>query len=157
MRWVHRAEDAALVACVVALVFLSFAQIALRTLLGVALPWSEPLVRHLVLWSSFLGALIAARQDRHIRIDALLRVSPAPARRLMEGAAALGSAAVCLALTVISIRYLRDERSFGAHSLLGIPAWQLQVIFPLTFGGMGLRFLHRFASSLQPADLRGQT
>ncbi|MEW6752746.1 MAG: TRAP transporter small permease [Candidatus Latescibacterota bacterium] len=155
LRCLHRLEDAALVVLVAALLLLSFAQILLRTLSAVAWLWAEPLARHLVLWSCFLGALIATRQDRHIRIDALLRMSPVPARRLMEGTASLCSAALCLALAGISVQHLRNEHALGGRPFLGIPAWELQLIFPLAFGGMGLRFLHRLLVLLRAPSRQG--
>ncbi|MEE2832280.1 MAG: hypothetical protein VYD18_07960, partial [Candidatus Latescibacterota bacterium] len=55
----HRLEEGVLVMLVGALLVLAFSQILLRNFLGITWLWGDPLVRHLVLWASFLGALIA--------------------------------------------------------------------------------------------------
>lgn len=140
-RILHRLEEGFLVFFLGSMLILSFAQIALRNLFSINLLWAEPLIRHLVLWNGFLGALIATRQDKHIRIDALLRLCSPRTRALLQISTSLFSAAVCLLLTWVAVRFLNDERAFGAGSLLHLPAWQWQLIFPLTFGGMSLRFL----------------
>lgn len=133
-------EDAGLVVLAACLFTLAFAQILLRNLLGVALPWADPLVRHLVLWTSLVGALLAARQGRHIRIDALLRILPPRGRRIAQAAGDLGAAVVCLLLCGLALRFVLDERAYGDIAFLGTPRWVLEVIFPVAFGGMGVRF-----------------
>jgi len=140
IRFLHRLEGTALVALMGSLILLAFAQIALRNLFSITLLWAEPLLRHLVLWSGFLGALIATRRDKHIRIDAFLRLGSPPTRALLQSIAGLFSAAVCLLLFWVSIQFLQDERAFDTRTFLDIPSWYLQLIFPLTFGGMALRF-----------------
>lgn len=143
LRLIHRLEETALVILVGSMVVLAISQIILRNLFSVSLLWAEPLIRHLVLWSGFIGALIATRENKHIRIDAILRVCSPRTRLLLDGSSLLLSAAVCLLLTWVSIQFLRDERFFAIDTHLHLPAWQLQLIFPLTFGGMFLRFLHQ--------------
>ena len=78
--FIHRLEDGLLFLLMSTLVLLSVAQIALRNAFGITFLWSEPLVRHLVLWCGFLGALIATRLDKHIRIDAVLLLLPGRVR-----------------------------------------------------------------------------
>ena len=147
----HRLEEGVLVLLVGSLLVLAFAQILLRNFLGITWLWGDPLVRHLVLWSSFLGALIATRLDRHIRIDAVLRLLP---RRPRLVAAALGdaiAAAVCLILTPLAARFVIDEHDYGGDAFLGLPRWTLQLVFPIVFGGMGLRFAGRAVTGIRSA------
>lgn len=141
----HHLEEGFLVLLVVALIMLASAQILLRNFLDVTWLWADPLIRHLVLWASFVGALIATRDDRHIRIDAGLRLLPVRGRRIV---AALGDSiagAICLTLTPFAVRFVMDERVHGGDALLELPRWILQLVFPLVFGGMGLRFCARAA------------
>jgi len=157
LRLIHRLEETALVILVGSMIVLAISQIILRNFFSVSLLWAEPLIRHLVLWSGFIGALIATRENKHIRIDAILRVCSPRTRLLLDGISLLLSAAICLLLTWISIQFLRDERSFSTDTLLHLPAWQLQLIFPLTFGGMFLRFLHQALSRLVACARKGRT
>lgn len=136
----QRLEEGLLVLLMSVTVLLSFAQIALRNLFSISLLWADPLLRLLLLWTGFLGALIATRQRKHIRIDALLRFAPARWRLLLEGTGALFSALVCAALTWVAIQFLLDEREAGTTGVWELPTWELQLIFPLTFGVMALRF-----------------
>ena len=136
----RRLEDALLAALVIALILLSAGQILFRNFLGMAGMWMDPVVRHLVLWSAFLGAVVAAREHKHIRIDALLRIS-GPVQRdwsLLLGEAF--STVTCGVLSWFSVGFILDERSYGTIGALDLPTWILQLIFPAAFGAMTCRF-----------------
>lgn len=145
---VHRLEETVLLLLMGSMIVLACSQIVLRNLFAITLLWAEPMIRHLVLWSGFIGALIATRADKHIKIDAAMRLFSPRQRDLLQGFTSLFSAVICLLLTWVSIRFFLDERAFGGSAFLAIPTWQLQLIFPLTFGAMSLRFLSRFGRNL---------
>lgn len=153
-RILQRLEEGFLVLLMGAMVLLAFTQIILRNFFSTALFWADPLIRHLVLWTSFLGALIATRREKHIKIDVLLRFLSPAKRRLIEGLTEFFSALVCGLLTWISLRFIGDESAYGGREFLDIPTWKLQLIFPLTFGLMALRFLFQAGRDL--LKFRGQ-
>lgn len=138
----QRIEDTCLVLLVSLLLLLVFAQILLRNV-GVTWIWTDPVVRHLVLWTSFLGALIATRDDGHIRIDAGLRLLPPTARHLGGALSDVVAAVICLLLTPPAVRFVMDEHTFGGDLIPGLPRWLVQLVFPLVFGGMAIRFSGR--------------
>ncbi len=144
-----RVEDSTLVALVAALVVVASSQIALRNLFSVTLVWADPLVRHLVLWSGFVGAVVATRGNRHIRIDFLLRFCSHGARNGIQLATNLCSSGVCLVLFATAVEFIHDEREFGYLGVFDIPVWYLQLIFPATFGLMTVRFLAQAASRIR--------
>ncbi len=148
VRLFQRLEEAVLVLMMGGMILLAFAQIILRNFFSITLLWADPLIRHLVLWTSLLGALIATRLDKHIKIDALLRFLPPGKRRFLQGLSWMFSALVCGLLTWISLIFIGHEREFGMRAFLDIPTWQLQLIFPLSFGLMALRFLRRGVGTL---------
>ena len=154
LRLLHRMEEGFLAVLVGAMILLAFAQIILRDLFAASLPWGDPLIRHLVLWTSFLGALLATRRGKHITIDLLPRLLSGRRRNLVEAATGLYSALMCAVLTWISLRFISHERSFGSREFLDLATWELQLIFPLTFGLMSVRFLLRAGRSI--ACLRGR-
>ncbi|MBT3342924.1 MAG: TRAP transporter small permease [Gemmatimonadetes bacterium] len=137
----RRVEDGVLLFLVGLLVVLSCAQILLRNLFELTYFWLEPLTRHLVLWSSFLGALVATREGQHIRIDAVLRLLPPIWRRRATTAGEIIAATVCALLGLIALRFVADERTYGGEIFLGLPQWSVQIIFPIVFLFMALRFL----------------
>lgn len=150
----HRCEDALLAGLVCLLLLLACGQILLRNL-GITWMWAEPVVRHLVLWTSFQGALVATREDGHIRIDAALRLLP-PAVR--QGAAAVGESAaaiICLLLTPAAVRFVMDERDYGSELIPGLPRWVAQLVFPLVFGAMAVRFGGRVVRRIRHGIWRG--
>ncbi len=149
----HKLEEGLLAALMSVLVLLTAFQILLRALFSVTLPWADPLIRHLVLWTGFLGAMVACRLDKHIRIDALLRLSPPRWSGALEAAGSLFAAGVCVLLVWTAIRFVADERSYGTVSFGDVSTWLLQLIFPLAFGVMAVRFLRRGISRLR--KLRG--
>lgn len=127
-----------LLVCVLLLV--SFAQILLRNFFGLTLLWAEPFVRHLVLWLGFIGALIATRQDKHVKIDALLHLFPPRLKKLVQIFCSFFSAAVCTLLAWTALRFVADEREYATQAFDGFAAWKLQLVFPLVFAAMALRY-----------------
>lgn len=147
-----RAEGWLLVALVWLMVVLAFTQVLLRTLYthaGLAwsnvllgkVDWAEPLARLLVLWVSVLGASLITRENKHIRIDLLSLALPVKWRPLREKVLSGASSALCALLFLVSLRHIDMERAFGEHLLLGIPTWVCQIILPIGFFIMALRFL----------------
>ena len=145
---VHRLEDSVLCLLMTSLMLLAVGQIAMRNLFGISFLWSEPLIRHLVLWCSFLGALIACRMDRHIRIDAVQQLLQGRWKLVAQLVASLASAFVCGLLTWVAGHFLADERAYGGQGVFDLPTWILLLVFPLTFGFMTMRYLGRSARSV---------
>jgi TRAP-type transport system small permease protein len=46
--------------------------------------WSEELAQYLLVWTGFLGLMIAARRRSHIRIDVFINLLPRPLRLVWE-------------------------------------------------------------------------
>ena len=141
LNWLHRLEEGLLVVLMATMIGVATAHILARNLFEVTFLWADPLIRILVLWTSFLGALMATRLDKHIKIDVLLRFVPPRYNKLLLLFSNLFSAGICALLTKISIRFLQDEYAFSTAGALGLPTWVLQLIFPLTFGLMACRFI----------------
>ena len=68
-RWLARTEGIALVLFLGAMVGVSFLQVILRNVFQSGIDGADVLLRHGVLWVALLGASLATRQARHIRID----------------------------------------------------------------------------------------
>ncbi|MCK5573045.1 MAG: TRAP transporter small permease subunit, partial [Bacteroidetes bacterium] len=71
-----RVETVLLVLFLGVMVVLAFAQVVMRNIFQTGFLWGDPLVRHLVLWVGFMGAAIAASDERHISIDAINKFLP---------------------------------------------------------------------------------
>ncbi|MDR1932552.1 MAG: TRAP transporter small permease [Spirochaetales bacterium] len=62
-----------LAACLLfSLTILLAVQIFMRFVLGTGLSWSEELSRYMFVWSIYFGCILAAKEDKHIRVTAQL-------------------------------------------------------------------------------------
>jgi len=138
--WLGKAEQVLLAIFLSLMILVAFCQIVLRNLFTTGLPWGDTLVRYLVLWVGFIGAALAAREGKHIRIDVALQWLPGVGSDLFQFITNLFSAGVCGVLTVAAYRFIQNEAMMGETSALGCPVWLLQVIIPITFALMTLRF-----------------
>lgn len=151
IRILHRVEDGLIVTVLLLMVLLAVAQIVLRNLAGTSLIWVEPFLQHGVLWIGLLGAMIASRKDEHIRIDIASHYFPRPVRRLLAILVDLFTCGICTLVAWHSAGYVREEMSFGTEGFLGLPSWILQLIIPIGFGVIALRYAILFVM-----DVRGQ-
>lgn len=138
---IHRLEDSLLMFLLTGMILLATAQILLRNLWDTSLAWADPSLRVAVLWIALLGALAATRDDHHIRIDLLTRFLPDRARRYSLMVSDLFSALVCGLMAWHGARFVSFEWQDGNILFASVPAWACELIIPLGFGLMALRFL----------------
>jgi TRAP-type C4-dicarboxylate transport system permease small subunit len=122
------------------MILIAFLQIVLRNIFATGIAWADPLVRNLVLWVGFVGAAIATREGRHITIDVLPPWVPQQGKAIIGVIVQLFSAFICGLLTFAAVKFVRNEALMGSVTFLGIPAWVPQLILPVIFGIMALRF-----------------
>ena len=137
----HRAEDALLVLLLSAMIVLAGTQILLRNLLDSGFVWIDPLLRVLVLWLGLIGATVATRNNRHIRIDLLSKLFSRNTHRLIQSIIGQVSAWTCLVVAWYGFKWIQMDYVDGVTSFAGVPAWLLEVIIPVTFALIGLRYL----------------
>jgi TRAP-type C4-dicarboxylate transport system permease small subunit len=154
--WLRYIENGLLTALVLLLVVLAGAQIILRDLFHSGLGFADPLMRQLVLWTGMLGALAAVRDDKHIALDVLQRfLNPAAqkaARVLTFGFAAT----ICAVMAYYGYAMVQLDYESGtpSNAFASLPAWMTEIILPVAFGLMALRFaLRAFAPPAHPHAL----
>lgn len=141
LKYLHRLEDGLLVTLLSLLILLASTQIFLRNFFDSGIVWIDPLLRMLVLWLSLIGAAVAARQQKHIQIDVLTRLlKPGPLRAVMM-LVNLFSAGICLTIAWTGTTWIMFDYQDQVTGFLGIPAWMLEIIIPLSFTLIGLRFI----------------
>ena len=146
---IGRLEKAIMVLFLGLMIVAAFAQIALRNFMGVGLPWSESLVRYLVLWVGFIGASLAAREGRHITIEVIKLRPSAGGRRYLAAVSELCAVGVCTVMTWAAVKFVRDDAQIGNRTFLDLPTWVLETIIPAAFAIMSLRFLLRAIRALR--------
>lgn len=71
-----------IVACLAAMVVLVFGNVVLRYAFNSGIAVSEELSRWLLVWLTFLGAIVALRQHAHLGVDTLVRALPRVGKRV---------------------------------------------------------------------------
>lgn len=140
IKTLHRLEDSLLVLLLGCLILLASTQIILRNLFDTGLVWVDPLLRVMVLWLGLLGAAVAAREHKHIQIDVLTRLFNKNASLLVQITVDQFSAWVCLIVAWHGARWIQLDYADAITSFIGIPAWILEIIIPISFAVIGIRF-----------------
>lgn len=141
LRIISWTEETFLCLLLSAMIILACTQIFFRFFFSEGFVWADPLLRYLVLWAGLFGAVVATKSGQHITVDILSHLLPATFKRWLQAGLNLFSAGVCIVLTYAAVNFVRDEALYGGRGLLHIPSWGLNLVFPIAFGFISLRFL----------------
>lgn len=152
LHYTNVVEDGMLVLLLAAMIIIAAVQILLRNVWDTGFAWGDPLLRIMVLWVGLLGAMIATRKDNHISIDILTRYLSARSKRVTGLVSDLFTLCVCTVLTYHGARFVMQDQEAVVIAFSGLPAWWFELVIPVGFAVMSLRYAARCV-----AGLRGQT
>ncbi len=135
-----RAENILAATILLAMVLLPVIEVVARLGIGRGIPGGIPLTQNLTLWIGFVGAVIAARENRLLQ---LATGNFLPERYAVAAKAfthAVG-AAVCVLLAEGSRQLVVIERDSPIDLALGINTYHAQLILPIAFGLLALRLV----------------
>jgi TRAP-type C4-dicarboxylate transport system permease small subunit len=155
-RYGRAAENVALVTLLTSMMLLAVGQIVLRQVFSTGIIWADELVKIIVLWLAMFGAVAAARDNRHIRIDALSHLLPAIVVRYTRVFVDLFAAVVCAVVAWQAFRYMQLEIEFEDTVLIDTPAWIAHAIIPAAFGLMSYRFVVGVVARVANINLPGR-
>ncbi len=134
-----------LILCLFLILGFAVLSIVLRWL-GESPSWLDPLVRHIVFLSAFLGGSLATSKNVHIKVDLLTKVVEASSSKVLHWLHRNLVAFFCFVTTLILMKASFDfflvEKEFGAPAILGIHSAYLVGIIPFGMGLISLRFLN---------------
>jgi TRAP-type C4-dicarboxylate transport system permease small subunit len=145
---ISRVEQALIAALLTVMILLAFSQIVLRNFFSTGIDWSDSLVRYLVVWVGFIGAAIAVREGKHITIDILSRWVSGSGSRIIQSASQFISAVICGLLSWAAVKFVIFEGQMGSTTFGELPEWVPELIIPVTFGLMTLRYTLRLLNDL---------
>jgi TRAP-type C4-dicarboxylate transport system permease small subunit len=148
-------EESLLALLLGVMIILATSQIFMRNLWESGVDWSDPLLRVLVLWLGLLGAMAATRDGSHIKIDLLSKLLPAAAARFLDPITNLVSASICAIVCYHASRFVMMEYEDGISAFATVPAWLCEIIIPIGFGLMALRFSASTVTGLFTPQQRG--
>ncbi|HUD43732.1 MAG TPA: TRAP transporter small permease [Dokdonella sp.] len=139
--WLHRVEDGLIAVAVLVLILVAGAQILLRNVFETGLAFADPMLRALVLWTAMLGALAAARENRHIGLDIVTFFVRGRAARALRVVSLGFAAAICTAMAWYSVTLVQLDWDSGAEAFAGVPVWAVESILPVGFALLALRLI----------------
>ena len=141
LKALRRIEDGLLALILAAMIAVAAYQVVARNLFDTGLMWGDALVRVLVIWVALIGAMVASRNDDHIRIDVLARFAPSRWRRPLKRFANAFTCAVMGVFAWHSTRFVRFEYEDGIIAFASVPAWLCEAVLPVGAAVIGLRYL----------------
>lgn len=146
----RRIEDIFLATLLSLMILLAGWQIVQRNFIGGGMIWGDELLRLMVLWLGLLGAMAASRDNRHVAIDLLLRFLPKKFKPPVQVMLHLFTAIICGMLAFYSLKFVQMEHEYQTEVLTGLPAWWFELILPIGFGMMSLRYLGHLRRTIYP-------
>ena len=131
------------------MVVLAFLQVLLRNLFSYGFLWADPLLRYMVMWVGFLGAVIATREGKHFGVDFLNRYFPP---RILKGVKIfidLFAAIVSFLLMKAAFQFLFEAIGADEKDLFDLPKRIYFAIIPIGFGLIGLQFFFNVINHLR--------
>lgn len=142
--FLKRCEDALLVLLLLGMIGMAAGQVLLRNFFDGGVYWGDSAVRVMVLWVTMLGAMVASRDDSHIRIDLVGRFLFELKKPLLESMVArinYGFTGLILALFCwASSQFVYYEYVDQSIAFANVPAWLCEAVMPLGSGIMALRY-----------------
>jgi TRAP-type C4-dicarboxylate transport system permease small subunit len=151
VRIITWAENTLLITMLALMVLLAAAQILLRNFLDMSIFGADQLLRLLVLWVAFMGAVAASREGKHIHVDVIARWLPGRVKAGVGALTDLFTLVVCLLLAWQALRFMQSARDSGEMAFGSLPVWVAETILPLAFTLIALRYALRFVHHVQQA------
>ena len=129
-----------LVILITVMAALAITQIFLRNFFHGGLVWAEPMLRTMILWVAMFGAMVATRDNKHIRIDVLTHYFPAVAVGWINVITHGFSSAICLLIAGHGARFVGMETEQVTLAFASVPTWFVASAIPLAFVVMAIRF-----------------
>ncbi len=141
IHWIEKIEEWLLVVLLFSMIVIASSQVILRNIFDMGLMWGDGSVRVLLLWVAMFGAMVASRNDEHIRIDLIGRIIPETYRKRYAMICYLFTAFVLGVFSVSSaefvyFEYLDQTKAFGR-----VPAWMCELIMPMGAFTMCVRYM----------------
>jgi TRAP-type C4-dicarboxylate transport system permease small subunit len=127
------------------MILLAFSQVILRNCFSTGFLWADTLLRHMVLWIGFIGASIAAHEEKHINLDIVSRFASPRVTHVIRIITNLFPSIVCLFLAhagwVFLLSEKESETELFAIGATSFATWWFEIIIPVGFALLATRFL----------------
>lgn len=143
MRLLGKIDTVAMCVALWALFFVVGLQFFTRYVLNNSFGWTEEIARMLLIVLTYLGAIVCARKNSHIRVDLLVDLLPAKSRRRIIRTIDLISAVFFLFLSWTAMQFALVTRL--RMSSIDVPKSAIFWICAFSLLLMALHYFHHFA------------
>jgi C4-dicarboxylate transporter DctM subunit len=116
-------------------------EVLVRVMTGSGYIGAAGYVENLTLWVGYVGAILAARYDLHLRIGQLADRMPESVKPVVHGFITLMTVAVAGALCLAAIDFVGAELSNPATVGFHVPIWAFEAIMPVSLAAITLRYV----------------
>lgn len=125
-------SDAAATLMFLALVGLTTYSVVTRDFLNVSFPWIDDLLRMLLIWSVYLGAVMLCLTNDHITMDVVYVRFPSGIKRVIDWLVSLSTVGVCTYLAYLGWQSVERSIRLKEMTLSGtLPAWPGYLAIPV--------------------------
>ena len=140
-RWFERLEEGLIALLLAAMTLITFGQVVARYIFNYSFTWALELATFIFGGLIFLGLSYGVRISAHIGVDALVKVLPRRAARVVAIVACL----LCLVYTVIVFygAWIYVDKMYMIGILaqdMPVPQWIPRLVLPIGFGLLFIRF-----------------
>ena len=123
------------------MILLSFGQMLLRNFFDLGIIWGDTLLRQWVLWLGFLGASMAAKQNKHISIEVFSNFLSPYWKQIIKSFTQLAAGILSGFLAWSAWSFMIFEKESESVLFLDLPVWIFQIVLPYSFIVIALRFI----------------
>jgi len=135
-----RVEDILCGSALLAMTLLPVLEMALRASIGVGIPGAVEYTQHLGLWVGFAGAIVAARERKHLSLVSHSVTFDNPKWRTIRWLNLTVSAAVAFSLAWASLQFIVSETQSPLRVAGWLPVWLAVTVLPAAFFLIAIRF-----------------
>jgi len=126
-------EKSIIVFILIGMIVLSCLQIVLRNIFASGIPSADIVLRHLTLGLAFVGASMATREEKHLRIDVIPRMISGQWGKLIGLLTYTISMLVCVIFARAGWNFVALEQQSETLFVLNIPLWVAKLTIPCGF------------------------
>ncbi len=147
-------EEWLLIALIPAFSMIIIADVFLRYLFDYSTDWGGEMSRYLLVFTSYIGASLCIRTQRHVRVDIIFRLVGPSTQRVLDFFADVCFAILCGYVVVFSLKVIQLHVKYGTPSAsltlqnLGVTLAIAYTALPFGWGLMGFRLIQRMVRNL---------
>jgi C4-dicarboxylate transporter DctQ subunit len=121
---------------------------------AMASTWAEEVIRYVIVWVTFFGGSLCAKQGNHVGIDVFVQMFPSKkGQRIIRAIGYAGAAVFCAFATFAAYKITALVISTNQKSpAVLMPFWLVYIAMPLGFALMTLRFIVASITVLRSKD-----